>query len=336
MLEIDGSRGEGGGQILRTSLALAAMLGRPVRFTQIRAHRAKPGLQRQHLACVEAAAAVCGGEVRGASIGATECELVPGTLRGGDWVFEIGSAGSCGLVFQTILLPLLAAPTASKVVIEGGTHNSMAPPFEFLARAFLPLIARMGGRVTLTLDRHGFYPAGGGRIVAEIEPSTLTPLELVDGGAIVRTSARSVISKLPRHVGERELGIVHRELEWPGGDVVEVESHGPGNALVLEIERAHVTEVITGFGEKGLPAERVADRATREAAVYLEAGVPVGEHLADQLMLPAAVAGHAKYRTMPLSQHSRTNLDTIRLFMDLDVVETPTPGGVTIELTARR
>jgi len=145
-----------------------------------------------------------------------------------------------------------------------------------------------------------------------------------------------VIAQLPTHVGERELNIVRRELDWPGGEIVEVESHGPGNALVLEVEREHVTEVVTGFGEKGLPAERVADRATREVGVYLDAGVPVGEHLADQLMLPAAIAGHAKYRTLPLSQHARTNLDTIRLFMDLEVREEPAPGGVVLELIARR
>ncbi len=332
MIEVDGSRGEGGGQILRTSLALAAITGRAVRFTRIRAHRAKPGLQRQHLACVEAAAAICGAEVHGGGLGDTELELHPGPLHAGDWSFTIGTAGSCGLVFQTVLPPLLLAPGPSRVVIEGGTHNSMAPPFEFLARAFVPLVVRMGGTVRLTLDRHGFYPAGGGRIIAEIEPSTLRPLELVDGGAVRRCSARAVVARLPPHVGERELGVVRRELGWEGGTTVEVESHGPGNVLVLEIEREHVTEIVTGFGEKGLPAERVADRATREAQQYLDTGAPIGEHLADQLMLPAVLAGGAKYRTVPLSQHSRTNLDTIRLFVDLEVDETPAPGGVVLTL----
>lgn len=336
MIEIDGSRGEGGGQILRTSLSLAAITGSPVKLTRIRAHRAKPGLQRQHLACVAAAAAICDAEVRGAAVGATELELVPKTIRNGDWTFAIGTAGSCGLVFQTVLMPLLGAPGPSRVVIEGGTHNSMAPPFEFLARAFLPVIAKMGGRVTLTLDRHGFYPAGGGRLIAQIEPGKLAPLELVEGGEVVRRTARAIVAKLPSHVGERELGVVRRELDWPGGTVEEVDSHGPGNILILEAAREHVTEVVTGVGEKGLPAERVADRATREMAVYLDSGAPVGVHLADQLMLPGAIAGRARYRTLPLSQHSRTNLDTIRLFMDLQVTEEPAPGGVILELISRR
>lgn len=335
MLEIDGSRGEGGGQILRTSLALAVILRRPVKLRRIRAHRHKPGLQPQHLACVAAAAAICDGVVRGAAVGATELELEPGEIRAGDWVFSIGTAGSCGLVLQTVLPALLSAPGPSRVVIEGGTHNSMAPPFEFLARAFLPVLAKMGAKVSLMLDRHGFYPAGGGRLVADIEPATLAPLDLVEGGAVTRTSARSILARIPRHVGERELGMVQRELGWDGGVIDEVDSHGPGNALILEAEREHLTEVVTAVGERGLPAERVADRATREMAVYLDSGVPVGLHLADQLMLPGALAGQARYRTMPLSQHSRTNLDTIRLFMDLEVKETPAPGGVILELTRR-
>ncbi len=333
-LEIDGSRGEGGGQILRTSLTLAVMTQRPIHLTRIRAHRSKPGLQRQHLVCVEAAAAICNATVRGGVLGATELFFEAGPVQSGDWTFPIGSAGSVGLVLQTVLVPLLSAPGPSRLIIEGGTHNSMAPPFEFLARVYVPALQRMGARVRIELDRHGFYPAGGGRIVAHIEPSTLGVLDLVDVGPVTRRSARAVIAQLPRHIAERELAVVRDMLGWSEAEcaIEEVESHGPGNAMVLEVERDGSTEIVSGFGEKGLPAERVADRAAREMASYLAAGVPVGEHLADQLMLPVVLAGRGRYRTVPLSPHATTNLDTIRLFRDVQVAVTAAPGGVDVTL----
>src|SRR4051812_32951839 len=159
---IDGSQGEGGGQILRSSLALAAITGTPVRLEKIRAGRAKPGLQKQHLAAVRAAARICNGRLEGDELQSRELTFHPQEPCAGEYHFAVGSAGSASLVLQTVLPPLLLAAGASKVVVEGGTHNPMAPPFEFLRDTFLPTLSRIGATVTLTLDRHGFYPAGGG------------------------------------------------------------------------------------------------------------------------------------------------------------------------------
>ncbi len=334
VVDIDGSRGEGGGQILRTSLALAVLTGKRLRMTNIRARRPKPGLAAQHLACVIAAQRICGGAVDGAELRSTRLEFAPGERLAQRWTFEVGTAGSVGLVLQTVLVPLLLAPGPTAVMIEGGTHNRAAPPFDFLERTYLPVLRRMGARVKLTLDTPGFYPAGGGRIIVTVEPvGALAAIALDATAPVVRRSARALVSKLPPSVGEREIAVVRKELGWRGEEcaVDEVRSPGPGNALVLEVERADgLTEVVTGFGEKGLAAETVANKAVRELNQYLGSGVPVGEHLADQLMLPMAIAGAGRYRTGPLSLHATTNIETIGQFLDVPIRTTRQPGGVTL------
>ncbi|MCB9559642.1 MAG: RNA 3'-terminal phosphate cyclase [Kofleriaceae bacterium] len=336
-VDIDGSRGEGGGQILRTSLALAALTGRPVRFRRIRAGRPRPGLARQHLACVQAAAAICDGDARGAEVGAQTVDFTPGALRGGDWTFRIGTAGSCGLVLQTVLPALLAAPGPSRVTIVGGTHNGMAPPFDFLAEAFVPVLRRMGAAVTLTLTRHGFEPAGGGELVCTIEPGPLRAIELVDASPVRRLTARALVAGgVPRDVAARELATARRELPGLAEDacaIEEVAADGGGNALVLAAARDDVTEVVTGFGRRGVRAEQVAARAAAELRAYLDGGAPVGEHLADQLMLPMALAqGRSRYRTATLSRHATTNRDTIRLFLDVPIEARVDAAGATIAI----
>lgn len=333
---IDGAAGEGGGQILRTSLALAVVTGRPVRIERIRAGRARPGLQRQHLACVEAAAAVSGGRVEGARLHGAYVELEPGPVRPGAYRFSIGTAGSALLVLQTVLAPLLVASGPSEVVIEGGTHNPMSPPFEFVSRCFAPVLERMGARLTLVLERPGFYPEGGGRLVARIEPAParrLSPVEHVAVGPIVRRRATAVLSQLPAHIGERELAAVRAGLGWHAREcaIEEVQAAGPGNVLLLEVERrsagASSIELVTAFGEKGVTAERVVERAMRTMRAYLAADVPVGEHLADQLMIPFALAGGGRYRTLALSGHATTNLQVIQRFLPIAIEVAPATGG---------
>jgi RNA 3'-terminal phosphate cyclase (ATP) len=333
VIEIDGARGEGGGQILRTALSLAMIVKRPVRITNIRAKRAKPGLQAQHLACVLAAEHVSQAAVDGAKLGSTMVEFVASRIRGGVHKYDIGTAGSVGLVLQTVLVPLLTASGPSQLVIEGGTHNRAAPPFEFLARAWLPVMRRMGARVDMTLERHGFYPAGGGRITCTIEPSPLVAVSLEDAGPVRRRRARALVSKLALSIAERELAQVQKDLGWDAAEceAAEVHSPGPGNALVLEVEReGGAVEVVTGFGEKGVAAERVAAGAARELGRYLGANVPVGEHLADQLLLPMAVAGAGRFRTLPLTPHSTTNIETIARFLDVPITVKPAPGGTLV------
>lgn len=329
MLTIDGSFGEGGGQILRSSLTLSLLTGRPFRIRNIRANRPNPGLARQHLTALRAAAEAGEARVQGDALGSREVVFEPRAVRGGDFAFSIEGAGSTTLVLQTVLIPLLAAEAPSTLTLEGGTHNPYAPPFDFLDRALLPLIRDMGGRAAITLERPGFYPAGGGRLRAEIRPSALEPLELFERGPVRRLSARALVSALPRHVGERELATVAERLEIAEDDLelAEVEDPaGPGNAIVIAVETERLTEVFTGFGERGVPAEPVAEAAASEAEAYLEAGVPVGERLADQLLLPLAAAAGGAFRTTEPSTHTRTNAEVIQRFTGLDVTMERTDG----------
>ncbi len=321
MLQLDGSRGEGGGQILRSSLALAMITGKPFQIRQIRAGRAKPGLMRQHLTAVRAAAEVCGAETVGAELHSRQLIFEPGEVQPGVYHFDIGTAGSATLVLQTVLPALMAAHGPSQLVLSGGTHNIQAPPYDFLAKAFLPLLARIGPQVLATLVRPGFYPAGGGEVVFDIGPvDHLQPLDLIDGGQVVRRHATATVSHLPRHIAERELATICRSMGLTEDEttVEEVRSPGPGNVVVVEIQREHVTEVFTGFGQRGVPAERVAEGVAREATGYLNSGVPVGEHLADQLLLPLALAGAGRFRTSEPTLHTTTNVATIREFLDAD------------------
>lgn len=318
-LHIDGSSGEGGGQVLRTSLALSAITGTPFRITDIRKHRARPGLARQHLTAVRAVAAACGAEVRGAELNATELTFSPGPLRPGDHHVAIGTAGSTGLVLQALLYPLLRADRPSRVVLEGGTHNPLSPPFDFLVTCLAPALDRMGFGLRLTLERHGFYPAGGGRIVAEVTPPTSTrPLDWTTRGALRTIQPRVLLSRLPASIAHRELTELAAALDLgrPVGGIVQVqEPVGPGNALHVEVACEHATALFTGFGDKGVSAEQVARTVAQEVASWLRAEVPVDAHLADQLLLPMALAGGGVFRTTEPSLHTLTNAAVIERFL---------------------
>lgn len=330
MMTIDGSKGEGGGQILRTSLALSLVTGQPVRLVNIRAGRRKPGLMRQHLTGLRASAQVGDAEVTGDEVGSQEVTFRPRGVRPGHYEFAVGTAGSATLVFQTVLPALLRADGPSHLILEGGTHNEKAPPFDFLEKAFLPLLARMGPRVTARLHRPGFFPAGGGRIQAEVTPAPLQPLTLMSRGAILRRSARALLAHLPRHIGERELARVQSRLSWPD-DALCIEhpdARGPGNALLLEIEAEHLTEVFSGFGRRGVSSERVADEAVDEAREWLAADVPVGPHLCDQLIMPLAMAGGGAFRTVPPTTHTTTQIETVRRFLDVPIALEQVEGRV--------
>jgi len=325
-LLIDGSLGEGGGQILRSALALSVALARPVRIVKIRAGRERPGLLRQHLASVRAAAAICGGACAGAELGSSEVTLQPGPVRAGEYAFAVGSAGSALLVLQTVLPPLLFADGPSTLVVEGGTHNPMAPPFEFLQRSFAPRLAELGCGLELELLRPGFYPAGGGRVRARITPPVRARgLELLARGAARRHGAEIGVAHLPRTIAERERETLVRELGWPAEAVEERDvnaSVGPGNYVALTLAFEHVTEVVTGFGERRRAAEAVAHHAAAAARRYLAAEAPVGEHLADQLLLPLALLAGGRFRTLAPTPHTTTNAELLNHFL---------PGAVRLE-----
>jgi RNA 3'-terminal phosphate cyclase (ATP) len=323
MIVIDGSKGEGGGQVLRSSLALSLVTGQSFRMERIRAGRRKPGMMRQHLTAVNSAAAIGCAHTEGAAIGSQVLEFYPRSVKAGSYHFAVGTAGSCTLVLQTVLPALLTAKSHSELVLEGGTHNPNAPPFDFIDRTFLPILARMGAKVSANIQRPGFYPAGGGRFTVSIEPAPrLERLELMERGKIVSLSARAVVARLPRTIAERELKVVRDVLKWEEDscDVIEAtSSHGPGNVLCLEIACEHITEVFTGFGERGISAEKVAGETVREVEEYLAAGVPVGRHLADQLLLPMALAGEGIFRTLTPTSHLTTNVEVIRQFLPAEV-----------------
>lgn len=332
MITIDGSQGEGGGQMLRSSLSLAALLGRPVRIENIRARRDKPGLLRQHLTAVQAINAICGG-IEGATLGATTLTLRPGIARPGTYHFAVGSAGSAVLVCQTVLPVLMAASGPSEVTFEGGTHNPMAPPFEFLTRVFFPALREMGIFVDATLDRAGFYPAGGGRFTVRITPSHhLIPFTRTARTGPLQIEAWALSSKLPDHVGEREMTAVREAFDLPeyACRAKTVKSPGPGNAVLIELRQGTAIELVTAFGERRRPADRVAADAIAQARLWLEATAPVGENLADQLILPMALAG-GTFRAAIWSQHAATNADIVRAFLGPTAVTTETtPDGTVV------
>jgi len=323
LIEVDGSRGEGGGQILRSSLGLSLVTGRPVRLSRIRAGRQRPGLQPQHVICVEAAARVGNAQVIGGSIGSQELEFRPAAVVGGVFAFDIRTAGSATLVLQTILPALIQASGSSRVSVTGGTHNPFAPPVDFLQRVYLPQLKRLGPNVELQLERYGFFPAGGGKVVAEITPcDRLDGFDLMERGAVRERFVRALVSRLPLEIARREVKTVLDELGWSptSGRAEEVGSNGPGNVVLATVESAECCELVSEFGKRGVPAEQVAKRVARAVEAYLSHEAPVGEHLADQWMLPLGLAvsqsGRSQqFRTGPLSLHATTHLEILETFL---------------------
>jgi RNA 3'-terminal phosphate cyclase (ATP) len=324
MIEIDGSRGEGGGQILRTALALSMITGMSFRMVNIRAKRSKPGLLRQHLTCVEASREISTAQVDGASIGSTEITFRPGKVKSGDYVFKTGGAGSTTLVLQTVLLPLaLRGGGASTIQFEGGTHNPMAPPVDYLEHVYLPALARMGLICSVKFDAYGFYPAGGGRWAISVPPlAQAKHVEFIDRGALVEAKATALIAKIPKNVGHRELFAIRAHLPMlleANCQVAEAASIGPGNVLCVGLQFEHANERLYAFGERGVSSEHVAEQVANEVKTFLKHEVPVGEHLADQLLLPFALGAGGVFRTVKPSQHFVTQTETIARFLPASV-----------------
>ena len=323
MIELDGSRGEGGGQILRTALALAMCTGQAFRITGIRAGRAKPGLMRQHRTCVQAAAAVCSAQLQGDELGSQTLVFAPGPVQAGDYAFSVGTAGSCTLVLQTVLPALMQAAGPSRVTLSGGTHNPMAPPFHFLERSFAPLLRRLGVGLDLELQRHGFYPAGGGEMRAAITPAAggMQAFDLSERGPVLDSYAESLVPALPRSVATRELAVLGRALGWSEEQLripVVRQNEGPGNALMATLAYGPVCEVLTSFGDKGVSAEQVAQALAQQVRDYQAGDGVLGPYLADQWMLPLALAvrqgGAACFTSTELTEHARTNIGVIEAF----------------------
>jgi RNA 3'-terminal phosphate cyclase (ATP) len=339
---LDGSKGEGGGQILRTALTLALLTGRPFQIVKIRANRDTPGLRPQHLKAVEAAALLSGAEVRGASVGSPSLTFRPRPYAPRDLAIDIGTAGSTALVLQTLHLPLaLRAEAAVRVTLTGGTFNTRAPSFPFLETTWRAHLAALGLPVALTMPSTGFYPRGGGRLDAWIEPAQPRPLTRTDRGPLVRIRGIAGVANLRPEIAGRMRDRAEARLDehglaaeialadWPGA--------GQGAAIALTAEHEHgVPATFVGLGERGKPAEAVADEAVEELLAYLDVeDGAVDPHSADQILIPLALApGRCAYSVTSVTEHLRTNAETIRAFLDRDIeIHEPTegrPGGVVI------
>lgn len=319
MKTVDGARGEGGGQVLRTALTAALVLGTPVRVRDIRRNRNKPGLLPSHLAAVRAAAAISGGRVEGDELRSTEVELHPGPLVPGRHVFSIGTAGSTTLVLQTVLLPLIRHGAGFDLRLEGGTHNPKAPPFDFLRKTYVPVLRALGADVDVQLEKIGFAPRGGGAFTARIGPGDLTSeVRLEDRGEVRETRVRALISRLPTHIGDREVDRLRDRLApRPSEARVEtVDTSGPGNVVMIEVESEALTEVFTSFGRRHVAAEQVADEAWAETLFYLESRAVVGPHLADQLVPIMALQGRGAFLTVYPTLHTHTQVELVNELFD--------------------
>lgn len=323
MIELDGSFGEGGGQILRTSLALALLTRQAFHLSNVRAGRAKPGLQPQHLMSVRAAASIGQAQVRGASKGSTDLVFEPGEVVPGKYHFSIGTAGATGLVLHTIYLPLtLRAAGPSEITLEGGTHVRTSPCFHFLNTTWRSYLERIGMRVSLRMLRPGFYPRGGGLVQANFQPcSRLQGLHLAKRSPIAKATGFSAVAGLPDTIARRQARRATQRLEKAGLKVdlrEESWSGGPGTVLAVELNTTPAPTFFFGLGERGKPAERVADEAVNQALAYLATDpAAVDAHSADQIVLPLALAdGPSEFSVAEVTSHLRTNVAVIRRFVD--------------------
>jgi RNA 3'-terminal phosphate cyclase (ATP) len=334
ILELDGSFGEGGGQILRTSLALSLLTGRAFHLRNVRVkRRPKPGLQPQHLMSVRAAATIGNAQTRGASLGSTDLVFEPGPVRAGTYRFDVGSAGSTGLVLHTLYLPLaLRGDKPSELTLIGGTHVSTSPCFHFLDTTWRRYLERCGLRVRLRMNRPGFYPRGGGVVEAFLQPSA--PLHGIRLGSrgTVKAHGFSAVAGLDASIARRQARRAMFRLQQYGLDAEireEAWQGGPGTVVAVELDTTPVPTLFFALGARGKPAESVADEAVDQAIAYLDAGdALVDAHSADQIVLPLALAeGASEYRVAEVTLHLTTNISVIRRFVERDIVREGVQGG---------
>jgi RNA 3'-terminal phosphate cyclase (ATP) len=323
LIPIDGSQGEGGGQVLRTALALSAVTGQGFEITKIRARRARPGLGPQHLAAVRAASLICDAKVGGAFDGSPDLRFEPGALRSGDFKFEIATAGAATLVLQTIVAPLATVPGRSHASVTGGTHVPSSPSYHYLARHWAAVVARMGLVPRFELVRAGFYPPGGGEIRADVSPWTRPAgLELETRGALVEIVGTSG-AREAQQKGDlaRRLADAARDRLWEARrlesrwEQIDLAAASPGSFLLLEAVFEQGRAAFGFLGERGLRPEVLGDRAARTLLRFLEGDAAVDAHLADQLAVPLAIGGGGgRVRTDSVTSHLETVATIVSLF----------------------
>ncbi|MDF5723187.1 MAG: RNA 3'-terminal phosphate cyclase [Rhizonema sp. PD37] len=338
MIQIDGSYGEGGGQILRSSLSLSAITGKPICINSIRAGRKKPGLAAQHLTAVRAAATICNAQIQGDTLSSTSLEFIPGTsVQAGNYTFDVSearegsSAGAIALVLQTILLPLALCSGDSEVTLRGGTHVSHSPSMTYIEQVYLPTLYRMGVRVEVELNAWGWYPRGGGEVNLLINGgSKLSGIDLVERGNLQQVRGLAVVTELPSHIPQRMVSRAEnllRKAELKANlQPLRAKGVAPGAGLFITAQYENSLAGFGAVGRLGLPAEKVAQIACEELLKFHETGAAVDEHLADQLLLPAALASQkSQYRVADFSQHLTTNAWVIEKFeiarVSVDIVD---------------
>ena len=325
---IDGSQGEGGGQVLRTALTLSILTQQNIELINIRAGRKKTGLLRQHLTCVLAAQEICGATTEGVELGSTRLRFSPGKVKAGNFHYAIGTAGSTVLVCQTILPVLALAKGSSTITFEGGTHNGMSPSLSFLEQSFLPVLKSMGVNCEVQTSALGFYPAGGGKWQIRIEPAKIfKPIHLTEAGSNFAQSSENcslnaLVSLIPTSIGQREVATAKKILDWQDASshVQDVVTPGPGNSFQLRIDSKTHSSVFEVVGEVGVSAERVAKRAAGRVKKYIYAHAAVEEHLADQLLLLIALSGSGSFTTTKPSLHTKTNVDVIKQLLGKEIL----------------
>lgn len=340
MIEIDGSLGEGGGQVLRSSLSLSLLTGKAFKLFNIRARRKpKPGLQPQHLMSVRAAATIGSAKINGASIGSSVLNFEPGSIAPGKYRFDIGTAGATSLVLHTVYLPMAWNATGpSEVTMTGGTHVMKAPCFHFLDTTWRAYLERIGLKIRLEMKRPGFYPRGGGEVVAHIQPcSRINPLMMDKRPTITKATGFSAVAGLPDHIAKRQARRAVERLKREGISAnIEAQEWegGPSSVLGIVFDEAPIPTFFYGLGERGKPAEVVADDAADEAIAYAASDAPVDPHSADQMILPLVFAdGSSEFRVSTVTQHLLTNIDIVKRFVDREILcegEEGSPGVVRI------
>jgi RNA 3'-terminal phosphate cyclase (ATP) len=321
-VSIDGSTGEGGGQILRTALALSCITGKTLHIENIRAARRNPGLAKQHISCVRAICQICSSSCRGAALRSQVLDFQPGPVQGGDFDFDIGSAGSASLVIQTVLPALFLADKLSTVTVTGGTHNPLAPPFDFLAETFLPAVASADFISTCKLLKHGFAPAGEGKITFNVSTWRKNAHKIIDLCEPLEKpeiSARIYTAKLPENIvrKQREL-LCQSNLYFKCIKHIEVtDSAGPGNCVMIQLSGNDHTTIFTAFGQCGKPSYKVIKEVVTLTKDFLESGAAVDRFLADQLLIYMAISKAGYFTTNELTTHLTTNMEVIKNFLDV-------------------
>ena len=339
MIEIDGSYGEGGGQLVRTAVALAAITGAAVTITDIRARRPQPGLAAQHLTAVNAVARLCDAEVGGLALKAQRLSFQPRRLRGGDFHFDVGTAGSITLVLQALLPAMIHSGERVRVRIVGGTDVRAAPPLDYFRHVLLALLGKMGARVHCELLRRGYYPRGGGEVAVAVEPGSLCALQLDDSGVVKILCGNAHVANLPAHIGERmrraaiaplrRFGASESAIQTAvlGGD----EAYGHGGAIVLWAETEHTVLGAGRVAQRGVRAEQLGVDTGNDLAADLGAGVTLDMHASDQLPVYLALAsGEARFTTRTLTNHAQTTMWLIEQFLPVRFETASRGEGVAI------